>query len=253
MAIILDAGAIRQIFPKAPTAILQAFVSDQADLARVGLLDTPTRLAYCLANLYAETSGFALKGLTENINYTATRMAQVWPNRFPSGAAVAARYGTATGWQKRAFDEIYGNRMGNQPGTSDGSRFIGRGGPQITGRDGYEQIGKRINVDLVRNPELATEPELQPTIAAAFWDWKKLNAKADAGDFLGCVKIWNGGTNGLSERRAQLGRILPIVSALPRGTAPAPTPANDNLPAPAGDTWAAFFSPLARLFKRKAA
>lgn len=253
----LTPAALRQIFPRAPQAVLDAFAPGQASLAKAGLLDTQERLSYCLANLHAETGGFSIKNLTENINYTGERMAAVWPNRFPSAAAVRAKYGTDFGWQRKAFDDIYGSRMGNRSGTSDGSRFIGRGGPHITGRDGYAEIGRRIGVDLINNPEAASQPELQPAIAAAFWDWKKMNAKADAGDFLGCVKAWNGGTNGLAERKAQLARISKIVAGLPRGaTQPVKTPpkaANDNVPTAVVGGWGAVFSTLAGLFKRNAA
>jgi putative chitinase len=138
-------------------------------------------------------------------------MAEVWPSRFKSAAAVQAKYGTAAGWQKKAFDDIYGNRMGNRPGTSDGSLYIGRGGPQVTGRDGYAEVGKRIGVDLVSAPDLACNHALQPEICAAFWDWKGLNKYADAGNFIGCVKLWNGGTNGLADRQSQLVRITKIL------------------------------------------
>jgi putative chitinase len=106
-------------------------------------------LAYFFANIHHETAGFTIRDLTENINYTAARMAQVWPNRFKSAAVVRAKYGADEQWQRKAFDDIYGNRMGNRPDTSDGSRYIGRGGPQVTGRDGYAEIGKRIGFDLV--------------------------------------------------------------------------------------------------------
>ena len=192
-------------------------------------------------------------------------MAQVWPNRFVSAAAVQAKYGTAAGWQTKAFDDIYGNRMGNRPGTSDGSRFIGRGGPQITGRDGYAEIGKRIGVDLVSAPDLACNHALQPDIAAAFWSWKDMNKYADASNFIGCVKAWNGGTNGLPERQSQLARIQKVLQGAewgavvsvsakkpdsPAATAgpPKPSPASTDQPPSA---WAAIFSAIAKLFGRK--
>jgi putative chitinase len=161
----------------------------------------------------------------------------------------------------KVFDDIYGNRMGNRLGTSDGSRYIGRGGPQISGRDGYAEVGRRIGVDLVDNPELASSPALQPDIAAAFWDWKGMNRFADAGDFVGCVKAWNGGTNGLAERRVQFARILPILQRAEWGEVvaapvkPPPDPAPDSFSAPSQPpAWAAFFmamiSAVARLLGR---
>ena len=207
----MTTALLRAIFPQAPDTIIDAFVDKQGVLSEVGVNQTRQRLAYFFANIHHETAGFTIKGLVENINYTAARMAQVWPNRFKSAAAVQAKYGNAAGWQRKAFDDIYGNRMGNRPGTNDGSAFIGRGGPQITGRDGYEQISKRIGVDLVASPELASRHDLQPDICAAFWGWKGLNRYADAGNFIGCVKLWNGGTNGLADRQKHLARITAIL------------------------------------------
>lgn len=193
---------------------MDAFVAKQSVLDKVGVTESANRLSFLFANIEHECGGFTIKNLTENINYTAERMAAVWPNRFNGAAAVRAKYGTQPGWQVFAFNDIYGGRMGNRPGTSDGSRFIGRGGPQITGRDGYLEIGRRIGVDLLNNPESASLPGLQPDIAAAFWDWKGLNKYADVGDFRGCVKAWNGGTNGLADRQAALAGNDPFIRRL---------------------------------------
>jgi predicted chitinase len=205
------------LFPRAPAAVIDAFASPKgmAALQKAGILETRTRLAYALANVEHECGGFTIPRLTENVNYTARRMAQVWPGRFPDGSSsVVAKFGSNLGWQLRAFDAIYGNRMGNRPGTSDGSKYIGRGGPQITGRDGYAQVGKRAGLDLVNLPELASLAEHQPAILAAFWSWKNLNRFADAGNWLGCVKSWNGGTNGLADRNAKMSGNNPIIARL---------------------------------------
>lgn len=140
MVIKLSAADWRAIFPRAPQEVIEAFAAKQAFLDKAGITASQTRLAYFLANIEHECGGFSIRNLTENINYTAARMAAVWPNRFKSAAAVRAKYGIVPGWQLRAFDDIYGNRMGNRPGTDDGSRYIGRGGPQWTGRDGYAAL-----------------------------------------------------------------------------------------------------------------
>jgi putative chitinase len=202
------------LFPKAPKAVIDAFVADPQSLDQAGITATRTRLAYAIANVSHECDGFQIRDLTENINYTAAGLAKTFSNRFKSADDVRAKYGTAKGWQRKAFDDIYGNRMGNRKGTSDGSTYIGRGGPQVTGRDGYTEVGKRCGLDLVGTPELASAPEHQPAILAAFWTWKKLNKPADDGDFLTCVKLWNGGTNGLADRKARLAGEDPIISRL---------------------------------------
>jgi len=214
MPIKLTAEAVRAIFPRAPQAVIDAFVTKQDVLTKAGINATKTRLAYFFANIEHECGGFTIPNLTENINYTATRMAQVWPNRFKSASAVQAKYGKAAGWQKKAFDDIYGNRMGNRPGTSDGSTYIGRGGPQWTGRDGYAALERLTGIPAVATPSLASSLSLQPEICTAFWTWKNLNRFADANDFLGCVKAWNGGTNGLADRQQLMAGNDPILKKL---------------------------------------
>ncbi|KXG87596.1 glycoside hydrolase family 19 protein [Agrobacterium bohemicum] len=211
-----------ELFPKAPQLYIDALVENPTPLQKVGITENRTRLAYTLANVEHECGGFTVKNLTENINYSAKRMAEVWDNRFSSAADVVAKYGYGLGWQKKAFDDIYGNRMGNRPNTSDGSRYIGRGAPQITGRDGYKQVGKRCGLNLVETPELATLPENQPAIIAAFYDWKQLEKYADEGNFVGFVKAWNGGTNGLADRKSAMKGNDPIIERLKNVTSAMP-------------------------------
>lgn len=210
----LNADALRKIFPRAPQKYIDGLMAQKSALDRAGITTTRTRLAYCLANVEHECGGFTIPNLTENINYTAERMAQVWPNRFGSAADVRAKFGTAPGWQKGAFDVIYGNRMGNRPGTNDGSKYIGRGAPQITGRDGYREVGRRSGIPLEERPELASAPGNQSPIIAAFWSWKGLNPLADAGQWTAVVRRWNGGTNGLADREAKMRGNDPVISKL---------------------------------------
>ena len=210
MTIILTTDLFAKLCPKAPSAINAAFVEKQHALAEI--LDSPKRLALAIANIYAETSGYSLAGLLENIHYTAAQMAHEWPNRFKSAAAVEEKFGTAPGWQNKAFDEIYGDRMGNRPGTHDGSTYIGRGGPQLTGLDEYTQIGKLIGVPLAQFPDRASDPDLQPDILGAYWTVKKFSQYADDGDIVRARKIWNGGTNGLDVVEAEYPRLLKIIN-----------------------------------------
>jgi predicted chitinase len=214
MTLLLTPQNWRQIWPNAPQEVISAFVAKPEVLAAAGITATRNRLLYFTSNIEHECGGFTIRNLTENTNYTAERMAAVWPGRFRSAAAVRAKFGTAPGWQLKAFDEIYGDRMGNRPGTHDGSLFIGRAGPQVTGRDGYASVGKVAGLDLLTDPTRASKFDLQPEVCAAFWSWKNLNHFADAGDFLGCVKIWNGGTNGLADRRTLMAGNDPVIARL---------------------------------------
>jgi hypothetical protein len=63
-------------------------------------------------------------------------------------------------------------------------------------------------------PALASQLEKQPEVCVAFWQWKNLNRFADAGDFVGSVKVWNGGQNGMADRRAQMAGNDPIIARM---------------------------------------
>jgi putative chitinase len=68
-------------------------------------------------------------------------------------------------------DIIYGGRMGNNsPG--DGYKYRGRGFIQITGKDMYKQVGDKIGVDLVSNPDLANDPAIAAKIVPVFFQLK---------------------------------------------------------------------------------
>jgi len=52
-----------------------------------------------------------------------------------------------------AAKTLYGDRMGNKGG-DDGWLFRGRGYIQLTGRNNYEAVGKRLKVDLLTDPTI---------------------------------------------------------------------------------------------------
>ncbi len=215
MPIQLTPEVMRGLFPRAPQGVLDAFVAKQHVLDEAGITTTRTRLAYFFANIEHECGGFTIPNLTESIAYTHQRAAEIFPARAGHTAAeVRAKYGDQPGWQKAMFDDVYGNRMGNRPNSHDGSTYIGRGGPQWTGRDGYEQCEKRTGIPAVEHPGDVSNYGNQPEVCAAFWTWKKLNAKADAGDFKGCVKLWNGGTIGMADREQRLEGNDPYIQRL---------------------------------------
>ncbi|HEY4775873.1 MAG TPA: hypothetical protein VIH40_13765 [Xanthobacteraceae bacterium] len=220
MTIQITAAGLRQIFPRAPQAVIDADWQAMLDKGKVS--HTRPRLTYLFANVEHECGGFTIKNLTENINYSHVRAAQIWPGRFPGGAEqVRAKYGSAPGWQLKMFDDVYGNRMGNRPLSHDGSTFIGHGGPQWTGRDGHEALARYLS-ELLGLPRMTAEEAVryaisypaQPAVCVAFWMWKNLNAKADIGDFKGAVKLWNGGQIGMADRLAQMAGNDPIIKRL---------------------------------------
>lgn len=104
-------------------------------------------LAYILATAHHET-GARFAPVEENLNYSAKRLTQVWPKRFPTIAA-AAPY--ANNPQALA-NKVYGGRLGNTA-PDDGWRYRGRGLVQVTGKDNYAKY------DLADNPDAASQNE----------------------------------------------------------------------------------------------
>jgi putative chitinase len=65
----------------------------------------------------------------------------------------------------------------------DGFRYRGRGLIQITGRSNYDEMGRKMGLDLINKPELLCEPNWAALSATVFWDSRKLNSYADRGEF----------------------------------------------------------------------
>ena len=58
-----------------------------------------------------------------------------------------------------------------------------------------------MGVDLIRNPELLSQPEYAVLSSYIFWNKRRLNAIADKNDIVSITVRINGGMNGLSERK----------------------------------------------------
>lgn len=83
----------------------------------------------------------------------------------------------------------------------DGVRYKGRGYIQITGKDNYRRVGKRIGVDLVKNPELAEKPEVAAKIAIMYWKMRTQPEVDDFNDVRAVTKTINPGLDQLAKRK----------------------------------------------------
>ena len=227
----LTKAALRAIFPRAPEVDLEAFVASGLEaLQSAGILEMANRLQYFLAQLGHESNGLTSK--EENLNYSAQRLTEIWPGRFPT-LEVAKQY--AFNPEKLA-NFVYGSRMGNTD-AGDGYRYRGRGYIQLTGRETYREVGEIAGLDLEGKPELAAKPENAVRIACAFWTWKGVNKQCDAGDFTGVTRRINGGTNGLNDRLDWLRKVKTVVTSTTNGgvatAPPVTTPTTPKPPTPA--------------------
>ena len=186
-------------------------------------LNTPKRIGAMLANVGIESNG--LRTFEENLNYSAARLAAVWPNRYaqnPHGdIKVPNELALHLGGNPVAIaNNVYADRLGNgHEVTGDGWAYRGAGPIQLTGKDVQTAFMKAVNF----NPE--TDGNLiaalhQPVIGALSACWfcavyKNLNALADKDMFSQYVKGVNGALPSAANRGPdRLKAYQAVVAAL---------------------------------------
>ena len=171
-------------------------------------INTPKRMASFIGQCMHESGNF--KVMEENLNYSAVRLTQVFPNRFTLAKALDC---VAKGKQAIA-EAMYGNRadLGNTK-VGDGGKFFGRGIIQLTGRANYTSFATAIGKpEVIEKPELVATPEYACLSAGWFWSTKKLNSLADSDDHITMTRRINGGTLGLQDRMNNINKILLVLS-----------------------------------------
>jgi putative chitinase len=169
----------------------------------------PERAAHLLGQSSHESGGFKLT--RENLNYSAERMCQIWPNRFKSleAAAPFARN------PKALAEKTYLNRMGNDT-PEKASLYIGRSFLQLTGYDNYKAFAHDMGrPDVLTDPSLL-EGELAFDGALWFFERNKLFQIADEGvnedTIKRITKRVNGGYHGLDHRTEETTKIFGWLS-----------------------------------------
>lgn len=216
---------------KPNAAVVQGIVDNQEWL-EAGGIDAPAREAEFLAQACLETDYF--KTLREYWGPTKTQAG--YEGRKDLGNVVAG----------------------------DGKRFMGRGIFQLTGRANYASYGKRLGIDLLKEPQLAERPDISLRIAAMYWNDKGLNAYADRGDTAAISRAINRGNakskspaNHEADRIkiAKLAREIiapaPVTDIVLEPAKPAPN-LTEELPT-AEPFWPALWAAILSLFKRSPA
>jgi predicted chitinase/GNAT superfamily N-acetyltransferase len=118
----------------------------------------------------------------------------------PRGAKNPQRYFA------RKYDgrKILGNRQ-----AGDGYRFRGRGYVQLTGRYNYTRAAQALGLDLVNNPDLASDPDVAARVAVWFWQKRVAPRVADF-DQATVQDVTHGinpGQRGAAQRQAQFHKV----------------------------------------------
>ncbi|MEA2890489.1 MAG: putative chitinase [Bradyrhizobium sp.] len=217
-------------------------------------IDSPLLVAHVMAQISHECG--AGHDVVENLNYTAGRMMQVWPSRFPTMASAHPYAGNP----RALANKVYNGRMGNAAGSDDGWNFRGRGASQTTGREGYARLAKATGLDLLNHPDLVNDPQrfLECGVADFILCGCLPFAKAD--DALNVTRRLNGGTVGLAQRQAWLAKWKAALGSGPVVFAPAPAPVSARKVAPVSlppsaakpqSLLAQFIAALVAAFRRK--
>lgn len=175
-------------------------------MAEAGIMANVRRASMFLGQIHHESQGF--KRVRESLNYSAKRMAEVWPGRYAVNpkAPIKARMPNArakaiAGNPEALANDTYGGRMGNNlPG--DGWKHIGRGLKMVTGKDNYRSFSRAWLGDdsLLVNPERLEQPDGAVASAVWFWVSKGLNELADTGTVEAVTQVVNGGQIGIMDR-----------------------------------------------------
>jgi putative chitinase len=202
--------------------LVDGIMAAVSDIFREYGLNSDLVIAHAMAQFSVECG--AGTEMIEKINYTARRACEVWPSRFNSEADCYAKVGSFSGdpdFCIKLIDNVYSGRNGNQPGTHDGSTFIGRGLSQVTGRGNYEALGQVVGLDLVNQPDLVNHPENALKCGVADFVLCGCLPFAQGDDVSGVTKHLNGGFTGLDDRTRWLARwksALGCQDAAPRST-----------------------------------
>lgn len=194
---IITQAALAEHWPHALPAMVAGFLATQADVFAKYEIVTPQRVAHFMGQISVECADGSR--FEENLHYShAWRLMKVWPSRFPTLASARPYIGNP----KALAVFVYAGRNGNRLLTDDGWTYRGRGYIQLTGRDNYMNIGLVAGVDLVANPDLASEPNHALAVAAAYWKRAHCNEAADSGSVVDVTKRVKGSLQELSDRQA---------------------------------------------------
>jgi putative chitinase len=171
-------------------------------------INTVRRVAGFISQMAHESS--LIPGREENLNYSAKRLTEVWPSRFPTLAS-AEPY--ARNPEKLA-NRVYAGRMGNGPELSgDGWRFRGAGPGQLTGRDNITRFAKAMGMTVEQALAYIRTIEGGVMSFAWFWSVNDLNRLADTPGVEDETRRINGGTHGLADRKARFDRTVAALIA----------------------------------------
>ena len=212
---------IQTLFPK--TKNIPEIVEILEKYKNFGI-NTNLRLAHFLAQVREEI-GDEFKPISENLNYSNTALKNLF-KVFKEKPELADKYGrnTQPANQEMIANIAYANRLGNgNIESGDGWRYRGAGVLQITGKDNYAEVQRRIskyaptsNIDIIMYPKDIHTLEGSILAGLGFWIWKDLYKIADMGktevDVDNITKVINLYTDSYIHRREHFNKIKDLIN-----------------------------------------
>lgn len=197
----IDSALLRLVAPAAPQ--LDEWAAAIRDACVRFEINNVRRVAAFISQM-AHESGLIV-GREENLNYSAKRLTEVWPSRFPT---IAAAEPYARNPEKLA-NKVYANRMGNgDEASGDGWRHRGGGPGQMTGADNWRGFAEAMG--MTTDEALAFGRTLIGGVMAFAWFWEQndLNRLADTPGVNDETRRINGGEHGLADRKAKFDALV---------------------------------------------
>ena len=209
-------AVVNLLAPRAHANYVEALRQGAPLFAKHGIT-TPQRMAHFLAQAMQETGSFTI--LRESMNYRAGRILEIFGVGHHSAGITEAEAATLAHNEPALSERVYGlgnpgkaHELGNTE-AGDGFLYRGNGVLQTTGRGNHRRMGQLCGLDFEGHPELVTAPEHALKPALQEWTDGNLNVAADHDDIVKITRVINGGLNGLTERKAFFGRLLPLLKA----------------------------------------
>ena len=125
---------------------------------------TPGNAEYLAMAMSQPQAECGFKPRSENLNYSAKRLRQVYPSRVKSDAFAQE---LANAGPAAIGNTLYGKRYGNAQ--NEGYKYRGRGLIQLTFKGNYETYGAKAGTpEIVENPDLVNDPIYATKIAVAY-------------------------------------------------------------------------------------
>ena len=211
---LIDATLLKIACPENGLAELDLWVEPTRAACKRWGIDMIREVASFLANIGVESRG--LTRLEENLNYSAKRMAEVWPGRFAVNPKVALKARQPNALAKslannpeKLANHVYANRMGNGPPESgDGWRHRGYGPKQLTGKTNHGLFAEAAGITLAEVPAYLQTRDGGMMSAGWFWFDNGMDALAATAGVEDDRQRINGGQTGVDDVRTRFNALV---------------------------------------------